>query len=93
MVWKEAVPFRSGLDLFSRAPGLGLLSFSYFLCSLVVGCYNVWILFSTVRFGWDQIMGGVLLSLNGLVVVIGQGFVLRQVGGFEYFLVDSIVCG
>lgn len=79
MVWSEAVPFRSGIDLFGKIKGLGLVSFAYFLCSLTVGVYNVWILFSTVQFGWDILMAGVLLSLNGFVVVVGQGFVLRQV--------------
>jgi DHA1 family tetracycline resistance protein-like MFS transporter len=41
MVWKEALPFRSAKTLFSKIPGLAILCFSYFLCSLTFGVYSL----------------------------------------------------
>jgi len=75
--WKEAIPLRSAVDIYSKSKGLLVLSVAYFLCSLTMGVYGVWIISSTVRYGWHELMAGVLLSLNGVVVVIGQGVFLR----------------
>jgi len=77
--WKEAIPLRSAYEMFSNSKGLLVLSISYFLCSLTMGVYGVWVISSTVRYGWHELMAGVLLSLNGIVVVIAQGLVLRAI--------------
>lgn len=75
--WSEAVPLRAALGIVSKSRGLALLSFAYLLCSFTVGVYGLWILYAKVRYGYGTLMAGVLMSLNGLIVVVAQGLVIR----------------
>jgi DHA1 family tetracycline resistance protein-like MFS transporter len=49
--WGEAVPLRSARTVMSRSRGLTVLALAYFLCSLTVGVYTLWILCVAVPSG------------------------------------------
>jgi DHA1 family tetracycline resistance protein-like MFS transporter len=73
----EAIPFRTSYRLFDTYRGLFMLCVAYFLCSLTIGVYGVWILYVRVRYGWGPAGAGLMMSCNGIVVILAQGFVLR----------------
>ena len=75
--WSEAVPLRSARMVMSRSRGLSILAMAYFLCSLTVGVFTLWILYTRVRYGFGPGMAGLMMSLNGAIVVTGQGCVIR----------------
>lgn len=52
-----------------------------FLCSSLAqrGLENVWVLYTSYRYGWDELTNGLALGLVGLMAAIVQGGLVRRV--------------
>ena len=72
----EAAPWRAWGLLFSIPSGK-MITLAYFLGSFGIGIYSIWVLYLELRYGWSVFDTGVFMSLNGLVLVIAQGVLLR----------------
>jgi DHA1 family tetracycline resistance protein-like MFS transporter len=72
-------PFASLLRM--RAyPLVSGLAFGIFFISLAQrGLENVWVYFTSYRYGWDQLTNGLALGLVGIMAIVVQGGMVRPV--------------
>lgn len=58
------------------------LAIAFFCMSLAQrGLENVWVLFTSFQFGWDEKTNGLTLGLVGLTAIVVQGFLVRPIIG------------
>ena len=76
--WKAANPINS-LKALTQLKGVGMLVGVIFCAGMAQGIlYNVWVLYTTFKFGWTTQQNGMSLAAVGVVSVIVQGFLLGK---------------
>ena len=72
-------PF-AALAALRKYPLVAGLAFAIFFVSLAQrGLENVWVYFTSFRYGWDQLANGLSLGLVGIMAIVVQGGMVRPV--------------
>jgi MFS transporter, DHA1 family, tetracycline resistance protein len=71
--WGKANPVSSLLNLRKYPLVFGLAGAFLFLVLAQGGLQNVWVLYTSYRFGWDELANGLSLGLVGVTAAVVQG--------------------
>lgn len=78
--WMSIIPVAGTLrSLFQYRLVAGLAVAFLFTSLAHRGLENVWVLYTSYRFGWDEFTNGLTLGLVGLMAVVVQGLLVRPV--------------
>ncbi len=77
--WRRANPF-GAFSYIGKLPGVGRLMVLFFLYQVAFFVYPaIWAYFSRARFGWEDGMVGVSLTLFGIAMVVAQAGLIRLI--------------
>ena len=72
-------PFASLLKMRAYPVVAGLAVAIFFISLAQRGLENVWVYFTSYRYGWDELTNGMALGLVGIMAIIVQGGMVRPV--------------
>lgn len=76
---QKANPFASLMRLRKYPIVSGIAAAIFFLSLAQRGLENVWVYFTSFRYGWDELTNGLSLGLVGIMAIIVQGGMVRPV--------------
>ena len=77
--WRDANPFHS-LSRLRRYPMVSGLAIAFVFMGMARrGMESVWVLYTELRFGWQELENGLSLALIGLLAALVQGVLIRWI--------------